>query len=78
MTVTAKDLRFNISMLFDVLSKGEDVLITYRGKAKAKLIAYNEASNEEKTDSIFGMWQDKEEDVDTMVRNMRKGRNFGL
>jgi len=24
MTVTAKDLRFNISMLFDVLSKGED------------------------------------------------------
>mgnify|MGYP004746443549 FL=1 len=39
MTVTAKDLRFNISMLFDVLSKGEDILITYRGKAKTKLIA---------------------------------------
>ncbi|CAA6810399.1 MAG: Prevent host death protein, Phd antitoxin  len=71
MTVTAKDLRFNISMLFDVLSKGEDVLITYRGKAKAKLISYTEPSNEEKTDSIFGMWQDREEDVDTMVRNMR-------
>lgn len=78
MTVTAKDLRFNISMLFDVLSKGEDVLITYRGKAKAKLISYDKASNEEKTDSIFGMWKDREEDVDTMVRNMRKGRNFGL
>ena len=78
MTVTAKDLRFNISMLFDVLSKGEDVLITYRGKAKAKLIAYNESSNEEKIDSIFGMWQDREEDVDTMIRNMRQGRNFGL
>lgn len=78
MTVTAKDLRFNISMLFDVLSKGEDVLITYRGKAKAKLISYNETSNKEKTDSIFGMWKDREEDVDTMVRNMRKGRNFGL
>jgi len=36
MTVTAKDLRFNISMLFDALSKGEDITITYRGKAKAK------------------------------------------
>jgi len=78
MTVTAKDLRFNISMLFDILSKGEDVLITYRGKAKAKLIAYNQLSNDKKTDTIFGMWQDREEDVDTMVRNMRKGRNFGI
>jgi antitoxin (DNA-binding transcriptional repressor) of toxin-antitoxin stability system len=78
MTVTAKDLRFNISMLFDMLSKGEDILITYRGKAKAKLVSYVEPSNEEKTDIIFGMWQDKEESVDTMVRNMRQGRNFGI
>lgn len=78
MTVTAKDLRFNISMLFDVLSKGEDVLITYRGKAKAKLVAYNEPSNEKKTGTIFGMWKDREEDVDTMVRSMRQGRHFGV
>ncbi|SFV59062.1 Prevent host death protein, Phd antitoxin  len=78
MTVTAKDLRFNISMLFDVLSKGEDILITYRGKAKAKLIAYNDSSSDKKTDTIFGMWQDREEDVDSMVRNMRKGRSFGI
>ena len=78
MTVTAKDLRFNISMLFDLLSKGEEVLITYRGKAKAKLIPYTEPSNQPKTDIVFGMWQDREESVDDMVRNMRKGRNFGL
>jgi len=78
MTVTAKDLRFNISMLFDVLSKGEDVLITYRGKAKAKLISCTEPSNEEKTDTIFGMWKDRYEDVDSMVRTMRQGRNFGI
>ncbi|NEW60264.1 hypothetical protein GSY74_03120 [Sulfurovum sp. bin170] len=44
-TVTATDLRFNISMLFDMLSKGEDILITYRGKAKAKLVSYVEPSN---------------------------------
>ena len=78
MTVTAKDLRFNISMLFDVLSKGEDVLITYRGKAKAKLVAYDESSAEEKTDSIFGMWQDREMSVDDRVRTFRQGRSFGL
>ena len=78
MTVTAKDLRFNISILFDVLSKGEDILITYRGKAKAKLIPYNQTTSDEKTDTIFGMWQDKDEDVNTMVRNIRKGRHFGI
>ena len=78
MTVTAKDLRFNVSMLFDLLSKGEEVLITYRGKARAKLISYTEPSNQPKTDMIFGMWQDREEHVDDMVRSMRKRRDFDL
>jgi antitoxin (DNA-binding transcriptional repressor) of toxin-antitoxin stability system len=78
MTVTAKDLRFNVSMLFDLLSKGEEVLITYRGKARAKLVPYIESSNQPKTDMIFGMWQDREEHVDDMVRSMRKRRDFDL
>jgi len=78
MTVTAKDLRFNISMLFDILSKGEDILITYRGKARAKLISYTESSNEKKSDIIFGMWADKEESVDDVVWGMRQGRNFDI
>jgi antitoxin (DNA-binding transcriptional repressor) of toxin-antitoxin stability system len=78
MTVTAKDLRFNVSMLFDVLSKGEDVLITYRGKAKAKLVPYNEPNQEPKNDDMFGMWADREESVDDMVRGLRTRRNFEL
>ena len=78
MTVTAKDLRFNVSMLFDVLSKGENVLITYRGKAKAKLVPYDAPDNTPKNDDIFGMWADREESVDEMIRSLRKGRNFGL
>ena len=78
MTVTAKDLRFNVSMLFDVLSKGEDVLITYRGKAKAKLVPYDESNHEPKNDDMFAMWADREDSVDDMVRNMRAGRKFEL
>jgi len=76
MTVTAKDLRFNVSFLFDVLSKGEDVTITHRGKAKAKLISYDDSAKSPKDNAIFGMWSDRDEDVDTMVRNMRKRREF--
>ncbi len=78
MTVSAKELRFKVSMLFDVLSKGEEVLITYRGKAKAKLIPHDAPSSEEKSDSIFGMWSDRDEEVDHMVRTMREGRTFDL
>ncbi|HIP30639.1 MAG TPA: type II toxin-antitoxin system prevent-host-death family antitoxin [Sulfurospirillum arcachonense] len=77
MLVTAKDLRFNISMLFKVLSKGEDVTITYRGKPKAKLISYDEG-NEEKDSGIFGMWDDKTLEVDEFVRDLRRGRSFDL
>ena len=78
MTVSAKDLRFKISMLFDVLTKGEDVTITYRGKPKAKLISFESSQNDVKDDALFGIWKDREEDVDTIVRNMRQGRNFAL
>jgi prevent-host-death family protein len=76
MTVTAKDLRFNVSVLFDVISKGEDVTITHRGKAKAKLISYDDSAQSPKDDAMFGMWSDKDDDVDMMVRNMRKRREF--
>ena len=77
MTVSAKDLRFKISMLFDALSKKEDIIITYRNKPKAKLIPYDDSSNKEKSDALFGLWKDRD-DVDTLVREMRKGRNFDI
>ena len=78
MTVTAKDLRFQTSMLFDLLAKGEEVLITYRGKAKAKLIPYDNTSNEEKSDELFGMLKDENTNVSQVVRSMRSGRNFDI
>jgi len=78
MIVTAKDLRFNLSKLFNALSKGEEVFITYRGKARAKLISFEESTSEPKTDLIFGMWSDKEESVNEIVRDLRKGRSFDI
>jgi len=77
MVVSAKDLRFKISMLFDILNKGEDIIITYRGKAKAKLIPTN-SSKKKKDDIAFGMWSDKDENVEECVREMRKGRKFDI
>jgi prevent-host-death family protein len=38
-----KDLRFYSKNLLDVVSRGEEVIITYRGKPCAKLAPLNEA-----------------------------------
>ncbi len=78
MVVSAKDLRFKISMLFDVLTKGEEITITYRGKPKAKLVSFDEPESDEKSDALFGIWKDKESSVDELVRSMRQGRDFAL
>ena len=49
MIATAKDLRFNIAML----SKGEDITLTYRGKPKAKLVAVEDEINEKESDLML-------------------------
>ncbi len=77
MVVTAKDLRFKISMLFDVLSKKEEIIITYRNKPKARLIPFEGSqANKDKSDEIFGIWRDRDDEVDCHIRELRKGRNF--
>ena len=78
MKATAKDLRFNSKELLDTVNRGEEIVITYRGKPCAKLVPY------ERTDTIeskiknefFGIWKDNNEvnDIDRYVRGIRKGR----
>jgi antitoxin (DNA-binding transcriptional repressor) of toxin-antitoxin stability system len=80
MTVTAKDLRFKTTVLFDALEKGEEIVITYRGKVKAKLVSAAGAGKETpkaEKDDLFGIWRDREDmDVEAHVRALRKGRSF--
>jgi len=77
MEVTAKDLRFKIKELFELLDKGKEVIITFRGKAKAKLTPLN-STNEKKEHQLFGIWKDRDLNVDDYVRELRKGRNFDI
>ncbi|WP_420627576.1 type II toxin-antitoxin system Phd/YefM family antitoxin [Candidatus Leptofilum sp.] len=74
MQATAKDLRFNVKELLDTVSRGEEVIITYRGKPQAKLIPFEDEIAIE--DELFGIWADdsKSEDVAAYIRNIRKGR----
>lgn len=75
MQATAKELRFNVKELLNTVSRGEEVIITYRGKSCAKLIPFEDEPSDE--DSLFGIWKDYEssEDVNAYVRTIRKGRH---
>jgi len=76
MKATAKDLRFQSKMLLDSVIRGEDVIITFRGKPCAKLVAYQEQKRKSGKNELFGIWRDKDaiRNVDEYVRDLRKGR----
>ena len=76
MKATAKDLRFNSKGLLDTVNRGEEVVITFRGKPCAKLIPYRETNKGTIKNELFGIWKDNDkiQDVDEYVRGLRKGR----
>ncbi len=74
MQATAKDLRFHVKELLETVTRGEEVVITYRGKACAKLVPIE--NNVAQEDELFGIWEDdmKSKNVNQYLRNIRKGR----
>lgn len=76
MKATAKDLRFHSKELIDSVTRGEEVVITYRGKPCAKLVPYQDIKNKREKNELFGIWKDNDftNDVNSYVRNLRKSR----
>ncbi len=76
MKATAKDLRFNSKVLIESVSRGEEVVITFRGKPCAKLVPYQEIKQQTEKNELFGIWHDNDtvKNVDEYVRSLRKGR----
>ena len=76
MKATAKDLRFNSKGLLDTVNRGEEVVITFRGKPCAKLIPYERENGQNTENELFGIWKDNNvvQNVDEYVRGLRKGR----
>lgn len=78
MEMTAKALRSQVAAAFACLDRGETVIITYRGKPRAKLVSVDEPVRDEDRMPAFGMWRDREDmaDVQAYVRELRKGRQL--
>jgi prevent-host-death family protein len=76
MKATAKDLRLHSKELIETVKRGEEVVITFRGKPCAKLVPFEEKKAKTTQHKLFGMWKDHEQsqNVDEYVRNLRKER----
>ena len=76
MKATAKDLRFQTRELLNTVCRGEEVVITYRGKPCAKLVPYQKEGKKIEKNKLFGIWKDHENihDVGKYVRNLRRDR----
>ena len=78
MEVTAKGLRTRIREVLDCVDRGETVVVTYRGKPRARLVEIEPAPTATATRGVagFGMWKDRADlaDVEGFVRDLRRPR----
>jgi len=80
MEVSTKELRIQPGKIIDQVVNGQEITVTYRGKALAKIIPLKNRiqSLENDETSIFGLWKDhiQLDTVEEYVRDIRKGRQF--
>ena len=78
MQITTKELRIQPGKIIDQVANGEEVTVTFRGKALAKIVPIKKKTKtgEKEEISIFGMWKnhDNIKKVNEYVRELRKGR----
>ena len=77
MKATVRDMRYHLKSIMEAVERGEDVLITKRGKAKARIVPAGSRGDAGHGENPFiGMWRDREDmkDVRSYVRRIRKGR----
>ena len=77
MRASAKELRTKSNRILEAVSRGEEVVITYRGKARAKIIRYEKPRDKGTgKHELFGIWADNSAvtDVDRYVRELRERR----
>ena len=77
MEATTKDMRLHARELLAATDRGEEVVITWRGQRRAKLVRWSEEDTaHDQRNPAFGLWADRNEDVDAMLRTLRQDRTF--
>ena len=75
-SATAKDLRQKTAALLDEVRRGQEVVITYRGKSIAVLAPMEKAERKGLNPVGFGTWRDRKElrSVEKWLRDLRQPR----
>lgn len=80
MEATTKDLRLHTAEVLAAADRGEEVVITYRGKRRALLTRWREEASPDsgagERNPAYGLWRDRTGDVDAEVRRLRQGREL--
>ncbi len=78
MQITTKELRLQPGRIIDQVANGQEVTVTFRGKALAKIVPIRKRAkkNDPTETSTFGLWKDHPpiQSVEEFVSNLRKGR----
>ena len=79
MKMSAKELRTETRRLLESVERGGEVIITYRGIDRARVVPLADDSAEVAGDHLFGLWRDHEgvAEVGDYVRELRRGRYLG-
>ncbi len=77
MKATAKDMRFKTKEILAAIERGEEVILTYRGKEKARIIPISQEQpmSKDKEEPLFAIWQTNTRvaDVNAYLDELRGG-----
>ena len=75
-------LRIQPGKIIDQVANGQEVTVTFRGKALAKIVPIHkeDSVSTQEDNGFFGMWNKRKEakTVEEAVRELRKGRAPGM
>lgn len=76
MQTTAKYLRFHTREILEAAARGEEVVVTWRGKPRARVVGLERRVRSASRNPAFGIWKDRDIDVRETVDRLREPRSF--
>lgn len=79
MEASTKDLRLHTAELLAAADRGEEVIITYRGRRRAVIrrwVGGKQSRSAGEHNPAFGLWRDRDGDVDEEIRRLRQRRDL--
>ena len=75
MKTTAKSLSMDAKRILDVVERGEEVIVSKRGRPCARIVpvAKKATTKNMRNDELFGIWKENKavEDVDAFIDSLR-------